>query len=212
VVRRGEDYGLKRILFNGRELSDARIEHDDLMNGGELLFETGPMSPMGLMGPMGLMSPMGLMGPMGAIKPAHTIHFTLNRQFRSWPLGFRWQGDSLVVRCKETHYYISRAEVERSDRFCWQSPQVDGTVHHDAKGTFCFVSRAALQRLHEQKALNYDGFCWRLLDVSDGLLHVKADDYDAEMWIADDPTLPLIMEMRHNPLGIDWKITPYEKK
>ena len=85
-------------------------------------------------------------------------------------------------------------------------------MHHDAKGTFCFVSRAALQRLHEQKALNYDGFCWRLLDVSDGLLHVKADDYDAEMWIADDPTLPLIMEMRHNPLGIDWKITPYEKK
>ena len=227
VVRRGEDYGLKRILFNGRELSDARIEHDDLMNGGELLFETRPMSPMGLMGlmglmgpmgpmgPMGLMSPMGpmgLIGPMGAIEPAHTIHFTLNRQFRSWPLGFQWQGDSLLVRCKETHYYISRAEVERSSRFCWQSPQVDGTVHHDAKGTFCFVSRAALQRLHEQKSLNYDGFCWRLLDVSDGLLHVKADDYDAEMWIADDPTLPLIMEMRHNPLGIDWKITPYEKK
>jgi hypothetical protein len=35
---------------------------------------------------------------------------------------------------------------------------------------------------------------------------VKADTDGTEMWIARQGDLPLVLEMRSNPLGIDWKI------
>jgi len=35
---------------------------------------------------------------------------------------------------------------------------------------------------------------------------VRADIDQTEMWIKDDESLPLVIEMRHNPLGIDWRI------
>ena len=33
-----------------------------------------------------------------------------------------------------------------------------------------------------------------------------ADIDRTEMWIKCDDHLPLVLEMRHNPLGIDWTI------
>ena len=139
-----------------------------------------------------------------------SVSFTLNRQFRTWPLSFCWQGDTLVMTCKQTRYHIARSVVEKADAFSWLTPQDDGTVYHDVRGTFLFVSAKAVQQLKDDGCFLYDGITWRLVeDNSPGQQwHVRADIDGTEMVIAYDPRLMLYMvrSMRHNPLGIDWTL------
>ena len=147
--------------------------------------------------------------PAGGVG-GEAVSFTLNRQFRTWPLSFCWQGDTLVMTCKQTRYHIARSVVEKADAFSWLTPQDDGTVYHDVRGTFLFVSAKAVQQLKADGSFLYDGITWRLVeDNSPGQQwHVRADIDGTEMVIAYDPRLRLYMvrSMRHNPLGIDWTL------
>ena len=157
------------------------------------------------------------------------VSFTLNRQFRTWPLSCSWQGDTLSLICKQTTYRIPRTEVEHATGFCWLSPQTDGTIHHNARGTFCFISFDALKSLLSAGSFVYDSITWRRISKEQRLLpdgtpvsclRVRADVDATEMLIAlpspyvatvsqpqSQPSLPFVLEMRHNPLGIDWILT-----
>ena len=44
------------------------------------------------------------------------------------------------------------------------------------------------------------------MDESDDAIHVQADIDRTEMWIKQNDDLPLVLELKNNPLGIDWKI------
>ena len=207
VSREGMGFDYVRATLNGRELSDAHITHQELMEGGELVFKTqvGNLLPPQRPKPI-------LRTDIKPVTPTHTIHFTLNRQFRSWPFGVEWRGDTLVVRCKDTHYIIPRMIVDESDGFCWLNPQNDGTVHQQANGTFAFISKAALQSLRNQDTITYDTFTWRKVDEDLSVIHVRSDVYQAEMWIDKRSEIPWVLEMKNNPLGIDWKLSRYEEK
>ena len=143
----------------------------------------------------------------GTVSPflSRNISFTLNKQFRTWPLTYAWQGDTLLVRCKEAVYKTPRHIVESGNSFCWDIPS-DGAVY-DVKGTFAFISRQALRHLLEKGTFIYDGITWRKMDQDANSIHVRADIDRTEMWISLNDDLPLVIEIRNNPLGIDWKIT-----
>ena len=111
----------------------------------------------------------------------------------------------MIVTCKEATYRIPRAIVENGNMFCWEMPSADGAIY-DAKGTFAFISYKAFRELEQNGVTIYDGITWKLVDRSDVTLHVMADIDRTEMWIKCDDYLPLVLEMRHNPLGIDWTI------
>ncbi|MBE6339337.1 MAG: glycoside hydrolase family 92 protein [Bacteroidales bacterium] len=203
VSKKGRGNGYKKALFNGKELANARITHAQLMEGGELLFETTTTPPV----PMrpNAAAKKALTSAL-ATNMASTISFTLNRQFRTWPFAYQWQGDTLVVQCKQTLYMIPRQQVETSDVFCWLNPQVDGTVHHNAEGTFCFISRRAFNELQQNGQFDYEGITWRVVDETSESIHVRAKNSKMEMWISKVHDLPLVLEMRHCPLGIDWRM------
>ena len=138
-----------------------------------------------------------------------SVLFVLNRQFRTWPLSFRWEGDTLTVVCKETAYRIPRAEAEHATGFCWLTPQQDGAIYNNVRGTFLFVSADAMRQLRERGFFVYDGITWRREgDVSAGPDHVRADVDGTELFIEyHRPSgLYLVTEMCGNPLGIDWKL------
>ena len=208
-----------RVTFNGRDLPDARITHRELMEGGELVFHVStkkvskatsdfPRSKPGLSPEQ---SP-GLPGVNShAARPLYSgqISFTLNRQYRTWPLTYGWQGDTLVVRCKEATYLIPRTVAERAEGFCWDIP-ADGIVYQP-KGTFAFISRQAMDHLRDKGWFVYDGITWRRVgEASDGACHVRADIDQTEMLLdyCEPIGLYLVGEMRHNPLGIDWLMSP----
>ena len=210
---KGKGTRFERVTLNGRELKGARLEHADLMQGGDLVFyisaenqntrktkyvrdvpevrtlQTGSSHVRDFSSPN--------------VSKQYQIAFTLNRQHRTWPLTYAWQGDTLLLICKEALYKIPRSIVEKSTGFCWEIP-ADGAVYHP-KGTFAFISRQAFRDLQEKGWFVYDGITWRLVDQSDATLHVRADIDQTEMWIWFND-LPLVLEMRNNPLGIDWQI------
>jgi hypothetical protein len=216
-IVKGKGTHFEKVTLNGKTLDDARLEHADLMQGGELTFyvsakrshlgnETFPRWEQNI-------PTLGTKysSTSEAAKPsAHVgnktaaISFTLNKQHRTWPLSYGWKGDTLVVVCKETTYLTPRAIVESGQNFSWDIP-ADGYVHQ-AKGTFAFISRKAFKDLKEKDSFVYDGITWRKVDESDVTIHVQADIDRTEMWIKYDEQMPLVLEMRHNPLGIDWMI------
>ena len=136
------------------------------------------------------------------------MSFTLNRQFRTWPFTYGWQGDTLVVCCKQTTYMIPKKIVDETGDFCWLSPQNDGTTYHDVQGTLGFISRKAYDHLSKHGWMKYDGIMWRRLSENADYVEVRADIDRTVMRIAKNGRLPLVLAMQGNPLGIDWQLLP----
>ena len=209
VTKKGKGDSFRSVSFNDTLLPDARITHDLLMQGGELVFKTEvPTAPTA----SPLPSPKGG-GEWESATPASfgggrekaleaSVSFTLNRQFRTWPVSFTWQDDTLLVSCKQTLYKIPRNEAEHATGFCWLTPQDDGTIYDHVRGTFLFVSSDAVNQLEQQGFFVYNGITWRRI----GQNHLRADIDGTELWLTQQDGLWIVSEMRNNPLGIDWVI------
>ena len=208
VVRRGKGARVRRILLNGAEIADARLEHRQLMEGGELVFEMTKerRQPVRLARPKTTAR-----GETKAVEPfaRYDYHFTLNRQFRTWPVHMGWEGDTLRLTCKEAHYHLPRKTVEEADRFCWLIP-ADGADYHQVEGTFGFISLRAMRELRQRGWFVYDTITWRKTGETDDAIHVVADIDRTDMWISKKEPLPVVLQMNRNPLGIDWKAYPID--
>jgi hypothetical protein len=204
-VIKGKGTHFEKVTLNGKVLADARLEHADLMQGGELVFYVSSKRPKEVDNLLPAWEPNVPKVGTNLSQPGNekaSIAFTLNRQHRTWPLTFGWQGDTLLVTCKEATYKIPHSIVEKGQNFCWDIP-ADGAVY-ETKGTFAFISRQAFSDLKQKGYFVYDGITWRKLDESDVTIHVQADIDRTEMWIKSSDEMPLVLEMRNNPLGIDW--------
>jgi len=208
VSRRGSGDAFGNVSFNGRQLKDARITHQQLMEGGELVYHavssydsSNKETALSIQSvPKSSLPDFGKTG--GAV-----VSYTLNRQFRNWPLHYQWQGDTLSLQLKQTRYRIPRHEVEHATGFSWLHPQHDGTIYNNVVGTFLFLSSDAVSHLRQHGWFVYDAITWR--EVEPG--HVRADVDGTEMWLQEADGFYFVKEMRGNPLGIDWKIKFDEK-
>ena len=217
-IVKGKGTHFERVTLNGRELKDARIEHQELMEGGELMFHVSARKPQKgasefARSKVGVYPEQSRSLPGAKSRIAPTLYsgqicFTLNRQHRTWPLTFGWQADTLVVTCKEATYRLARSVVEGATGFCWDVP-ADGAVYQP-KGTFAFVSRQAMRDLQRQGFFVYDGITWRVTKGSGAFVSLRADIDQTEMQLVycEPLDLYLMKEMRHNPLGIDWRLEP----
>ena len=211
-IIRGKGTHFDRVTLNGRLLEDARLEHADLMQGGELVYYVSakkwkPNESQSVPDGSGVRSLRTRSSFLTDYPPSaasrYQIAYTLNRQHRTWPLVYTWQGDTLLLTCKEAAYIIPRSVVENGRSFCWDIP-ADGAVY-ETKGTFAFISRQAFRDLKAKGMFVYDGIIWRMVNQEE-TIHVRADIDQTEMWIVNNDDLPLVLEMRNNPLGIDWLI------
>ena len=206
---------VKSIVLNGKKLDHVWISHEELTRGGELLFEMTPASApkeveASLSTSLGTANANSLKtyeAPTRVVFEGN-ISYTLHRQYRTWPLTMGWKGDSLHIRCKEAHYRLPRSVVEHADHFCWQQP-LDGQ-QFTVDGTIGFISLDAMHELKERGEFIYDNTLWRRVseDPCDGLIHVRATNSRAEMWIDTASALPFVIQLSNNPFGIDWQLTP----
>ena len=202
------DYTYDYATLNGTRIDDARITHAQLMQGGKLVFYSKKVKPLPFRVPNIIRC--GVVREMDSMyKFKGDISYTLNRQFRTWPLTMTLGENTLVVTCKETKYIIPREVVENARYFAWESPQTDD-VTHDVKGTFCFISKKALNDLLRDGWFVYDDITWRRVSQTDKEIGVRADLDRTLMTISLTHPLPMVMEMKGNPLGIDWKIIENE--
>ncbi len=209
---------VQQVLHDGKTIDRAWLTHQELMEGGEIIFMMGnkpsswgarelPPTQEQLLDNLDnsyqpeqkTVWPQPVSG-----SDRYAVSYTLHRQYRTWPLFFSWQGDTLYTKMKETCYQIPKETVEEGDKFCWQMP-LDGKTY-PAEGTFCFISPKALQSVQEKGICIYDGITWRKKGERGSLIHLQADIDKTEMWVQTDTPLPMVVEMRNNPLNIDWII------
>ncbi len=214
-VLKGKGTHFEKVTLNGQLLNDARLEHADLMQGGELVFYVSKKRAEG--GNKVFPSKKQSVSKTettsfqvgnnlkATLTPCGNISFTLNQQHRTWPLAYTWKGDTLIFTCKEATYRIPRAVVENGNGFCWEMPSADGAIY-EAKGTFAFISQKALKTLQEKGYFIYDGITWRKTSSTNDTIKVRADIDLTEMCISLKHNLPLVLEMRNNPLGINWRM------
>ena len=209
---KGKGTHYEKVTFNGKELKDARISHQQLMTGGELVFyrKASPPAPPREGGEMKDEEAKMKNSSFSTLQPSFNISYTLNRQFRTWPISYKWQDDSLTLTCKEATYKMTRETVEHATGFCWDIP-ADGAIYQPV-GTFAFISKDAFKELFFTEEFTYDGITWRQIDTDGKTIHVRADIDRTEMWISTEYPLPFVVRMKGNPLGIDWTLTPVPKQ
>ena len=214
-VLKGKGTHFEKVTLNDQLLNDARLEHADLMQGGELVFYVSkkrvegenkvfPSKKQSVSKAETTSFQVGN-NLKATLAPCGNISFTLNQQHRTWPWAYAWQADTLIFTCKEATYKIPRAVVENGNGFCWEMPSADGAIY-EAKGTFAFISQKALKTLQEKGYLIYDGITWRKTASTNDTIKVRADIDLTEMCISLKHNLPLVLEMRNNPLGINWRM------
>ena len=214
-VLKGKGTHFEKVTLNGQLLEDARLEHADLMQGGELVFYVSkkrvegenkvfPSKKQSVSKAETTSFQVGN-NLKATLAPCGNISFTLNQQHRTWPWAYAWQADTLIFTCKEATYKIPRAVVENGNGFCWEMPSADGAIY-EAKGTFAFISQKALKTLQEKGYFIYDGITWRKTSSTNDTIKVRADIDLTEMCISLKHNLPLVLEMRNNPLGINWRM------
>ncbi len=184
------------------------ISHEDIMAGGEVVLpaakfvaekpntkETTKVLPLG-----------GVSGGLIALESSQkgALSFVLNRQFRTWAFNYGFSGNDLVMNCNGATYNIPSEAVENSDHFCWDSPQ-KGNPTYDTDGTFAFISKAAFAQLQKNGVFVYDSITWRKIGETEEYIEVRADIDRTTMRISKTHNLPLVLEMKGNPLGIDWQ-------
>ncbi|WP_028911085.1 GH92 family glycosyl hydrolase [Prevotella sp. MA2016] len=205
---KGKGTHFEKVTLNGQLLDDARLEHADLMQGGELVFYVS--APKTIKKYKNTYTQKRHLPHVEKNIPTRgnkkaAIAFILNQQYRTWPLGYDWQGDTLMLTCKEALYKIPRSVVENGNGFCWELPSADGAIYQ-AKGTFAFISKKALRQLQQEGYFIYDGITWRKTAATADTIKVRADIDLTEMTISLKHELPLVLEMKNNPLGINWHI------
>ena len=195
-----------KVVAKGEEWKMASLNHQQLLDGGTLMLPSYHKKAP---------SPSAVQPRKDdvqiAIKPClkFLCNFILNRQYRNWEVAIdsTTLADTLLLRCNESIYLIPQRLVDEADGFCWDSPQKGKNIY-DAKGTFLFVSRKAIQQLRQSGVFIYNGITWRQIAQDASSITVKADVDGTLMQIATRRELPWVLRMENNPLGIDWHLVP----
>ena len=224
VVAKGNEWNVKS-QYDEAILRGTSITHRQLLKGGTLVLpdcrKVAP-SPTGHVvhklnvDNIELVRQLNFLTSCSAIDESstYTLHrsigkanFILNRQYRNWEVAIdsTTLADTLLLRCNESIYLIPKRLVDEADGFCWDNPQ-KGKNFYDAKGTFLFVSRKAIQQLRQSGVFIYNGITWRQIAQDASSITVKADVDGTLMQIATNRELPWVLKMENNPLGIDWKL------
>ena len=224
VVAKGNEWNVKS-QYDEAILRGTSLTHRQLLKGGTLVLpdcrKVAP-SPTGHVvhklnvDNIELVRQLNFLTSCSAIDESstYTLHrsigkanFILNRQYRNWEVAIdsTTLADTLLLRCNESIYLIPKRLVDEADGFYWDSPQKGKNIY-DAKGTFLFVSRKAMQQLRQSGVFIYNGITWRQISQDASSITVKANVDGTLMQIATNRELPWVLKMENNPLGIDWKL------
>ena len=146
--------------------------------------------------------------------------YSLHGQTRRYSTTFHIHNDTLTVKWgieRNTKWhsgeYITYPEAFNSgSALSFLQPIDKNIVTLEKDETFEIISRKAYKELKENGAFVYSGITYKLaptneiLNCKQPLLHVVDNDEGCEMWILDNPALPIIWKMKNNPLEINWEV------
>ena len=115
-------------------------------------------------------------------------------------------------------YAVSPTAWQRADKLNFAQPLPGRNVHLPNDQTFMLLSKGAFATLLAQHCYTYDHTLYKLRTDTDtaplrlsgrplDVLHVVAQGDPTELWILNNPDFPVICQVYHNPLGIDFVLT-----
>lgn len=146
--------------------------------------------------------------------------FKLHGQTRKYEMTFREKQDSLCLswgiernlKWQSGSYTMSPRSVSRGTRLSFLQPEDGKHVTLSPEETAYVLSHSAYKLLKEQNTFVYNGTTYSVVRETNEhalgcpLIHVRDAAEGGEMWILDNPQLPLVWRMRNNPLGINWEV------
>lgn len=150
----------------------------------------------------------------------YLIDFDLRTQHRKYVIQFEEQTDSTLVlsyiRDNQTQkgtYTITANGRKHGDRFCYLAPGND--VHNVCaeNETFLILSEDALFAIIADGKCQFNNTTFHYIETINDeqfrtpILHIKDYDEGYDMWVLDNPTLPLVVKVKNNPVEVDWSIS-----
>ena len=207
-----ENGELQQITWNGKPITDGRISHQQLMEGGELSFTLSPVKKNRQKSVLQKEKNISLEGE----KKNYTYLFTysLHGQTRRFSVNLEKKGDSLVfdwgiernLKWWTGTYTMSANALENARQLCYVQP-LDGQHISLETETFGLLSRAAWREIKTKGKCHYNQVEYQLVSEEDGKLYLRDLQENSEMMVADDEELPIIWSMQNNPVEINWRVT-----
>ena len=213
-----KNFRVKSVSLNGTPLTDHRITHQQIMEGGVLQFEmvkgkttvNEPVAPAPL---KDLAEP----SREGKYLFTYSLHgqtrrFTVNIDTSDKGVTLKW-GIERNLKWWHGSYIMSQKALAEASCLNYEQPLDRQHITLGDKELFAILSQKALDSIKSNGTCVFNNTTFTLVDqlpatdTHPSLLHLKDSDEGAEMWVANDKTLPLIWEMKNNPVEINWKVT-----
>ena len=219
--------------LNGQDYPYSTLRHARLMEGGKLVLTMGS-KPAAWGRSMGegfsecpvvsaveapAMASQSVSDQVSERKKGEYLFtFRLHGQTRRYEMTFRPEGDALRVEWgieRNLHWqsgsFLHTAAGLKSGRELCSFMPIDGDhLTLSDHQTAYLLSSEALAEVKSRGEVCYNARMFRLVDSDEQvdnvpLLHLRDEVEGCEMWVLDQPSLPLVWRMKNNPLEQDWE-------
>jgi len=206
IRRKNSDRNM--VSFNGQKLADWQIAHSQLLQGGELLVEY--IDQPSLVGEIPVLVPSKQMQ-----QTRYLFTYKLHGQTRRFNVDITEKNDSLVLnygiqrnlKYWQGSYTMTQKARKSAQSISYVQPLDNQHLTLPDNELFALISTDNLQQIKEKGACTLCNTPFKLIDSLNGQLHLIDTAEGAEIWVLDNPQLPLIMKMKNNPVEIDWEVT-----
>ncbi len=194
--------------FNGKQLTNWRITHQQLLEGGELVIRCKSTD--------------AAVGNIPSVIPSHQdkqtkylFTYKLHGQTRKFNVDITPTNDGVIfeygIQRNLTYwkgkFRMTAKALKSAKSICYTQPTdgLDKTLSDDE--LFAIMSQDIYKQLKKKRECYFDGTEYRLVETAKGRMHLIGSQNRGEMWVLDNPDLPIIMKMVNNPSEINWEVT-----
>lgn len=190
-----------RVTFNDKELTDWRITHAQLMQGGELIIEHPKEKSLW--------------------DRKYRFRYSLHGQTRRFSVSFAKKNEQVTMswsierNLKMWHgdYTMSPVALQSATSLNYTQPLDGQHIALPDDQTFAIISRNTLKQIKEKGECSWCNTRFKVTPSEESptfptpLIHLVDIDEGAEMWVSDCIELPIIVKMKNNPVEIDWEVS-----
>lgn len=198
----------RKVIFNGEVLSDWRITHQQLLAGGNLIIYSNDEA-------VDINAIPTIVPSYKTKSTKYLFTYKLHGQTRKFDVDITEHNDSLKfsygiqrnLKYWQGSFTMTPKARKHAKSISYLQP-IDGqhTTLSDSE-LFALLSHDIYKQIKKKGTCTWCNTTFRLVASTDNLLHLIDEAEGTEMWVLDNPNLPLIMKMQNNPVEINWEVS-----
>lgn len=198
----------RKVVFNGEVLNDWRITHQQLLAGGNLVVysndETVDVNAIPTLVPS-----------YKNKERKYLFTYKLHGQTRKFDVDIVEHNDSLTfsygiqrnLKYWQGSFTMTPKARKHAKSISYQQPIDNQHITLPDSELFALLSHDIYKQIKKKGTCTWCNTTFRLVDSDNNLLHLIDEAEGAEIWVLDNPKLPLIMKMQNNPVEINWEVS-----